>query len=112
MFSVVRVCHSVCPGVVPIITHDVLDLTASRRPPPDSRDPAPSPHQTWNPRSCPLLLTSGGQHWPNVQTCSLEDTPPPGVTSSDAPIGMLLCYIFLEIFDAIVEPTEFGQVQV
>ena len=25
----------------------------------------------------PLLLTSGGHHWKPVQTCSLEDLPPP-----------------------------------
>ena len=28
-----------------------------------------------------LLLTSGGQHWRPVQTCSLEDPTPAGVTS-------------------------------
>ena len=27
------------------------------------------------PRPPPLLLTSGGQHWRHVQTCSLEDLP-------------------------------------
>ena len=29
------------------------------------------------PWPCPLLVTSGGHHWRPVQTCLLEDQPPP-----------------------------------
>ena len=45
-----------------IITHDVLDLTVQA---PRHR------HQT------SMLLTSRDQHWRPVQTCSLEEAPPP-----------------------------------
>ena len=38
-------------------------------PSPDTR------HGTYN--LAPLLLTSGGHHWRPVQTCSLENIPPP-----------------------------------
>ena len=31
--------------------------------------PLPPGHQTWD----PLLVTSGGDHWRPVQTCSFED---------------------------------------
>ena len=54
----------------------------------------------------PLLLTSGGQHWIPVQTCSLEDRSP-RMTSGNMyslqagnmyPTGMLSCF-FLHLFD-------------
>ena len=31
----------------------------------------------------PLLVTYGGHHWRPVQNCSLQDPPPPVLTSSD-----------------------------
>ena len=94
MFSVVSVCHVT-------ITHDALDFTIQGPPPKHGtslyRDPQtwdltvqgpPSamaqPHSTldmgphcmgtlWP--QCPLLVTSGGQDWRLVQTCSPEDPP-------------------------------------
>ena len=50
-------------------------------PPPQHQTwgPASLRHQTWGPA---LLLTSGGDHWRPVQTCSFEDLPPLVLTSS------------------------------
>ena len=52
---------------------------------PDMRhETSPSPgHETWY----PLLVTSGGDHWRPIQTCSLEDDP----TTTD--ICWLLKYV-------------------
>ena len=52
---------------------------------PGYSSPPPSGHQTWVPpghQTCskfvtPLLVRSGGHQWGPVQTCSLEDSPPP-----------------------------------
>ena len=74
--SCVLAMVSVHRGSHVTITHDALDLTAKG--PSQLHSPWtsyqelpwlwPSPgHQTWD----PLLLTSGGQHWRPVQTCSL-----------------------------------------
>ena len=55
------------------ITNDTLDLTIQEEPirpgpkPPDIR-PGRSGHS-------PLLMTSGGDHWRPVQTCSFGDPP-------------------------------------
>ena len=58
MFSQAFVCLQ---GGIPhlTITHDTLDPTVL---------------------TPPLLLTSDGHHWRPVQTCSLEDLPPPTST--------------------------------
>ena len=46
--------------------------------------PPPSRHQTWDtlaPAMTPPLVISGGHHWRPVQTCSLQDTSLPVMTS-------------------------------
>ena len=65
----------------------------------------PSPPQTSDLGTYPLLLISGGHHCRPVQTCSLEDLPPPVLKSSGGhqntygcqvgvthPTGMLSCW--------------------
>ena len=51
--------------------------------------PSPKRHQTWTPiplspfpRHQTWLSTSGGKPWKHVQTCSLEDLPPPPTIST------------------------------
>ena len=57
------------------------------------------------------LLTSGCHHWRPVQTCSLEDLPPPVLTSSGGhrntygwqagglyPTGMQSCFLCVQRF--------------
>ena len=50
-----RVCLSVHRGDHVTITHDAFDLTVQ------------------GPPALPLLVTSGGQDWRSVHTCSFED---------------------------------------
>ena len=72
---------SVCPqGSHVTITHDALEFTVQAQSIPltwDSPAPVrPPPEMThWGPPSPTLLLTSDGQDWKPVQTCSLEDAP-------------------------------------
>ena len=78
MFSLASVCHSVWwgwRGSHVIMTHDALDLTIQ----------GPLLY-----RALPLLLvTSGRQDWRRVETCSLEESSPPVVTSG----GSLLKHV-------------------
>ena len=67
------VCLSFCSGGSHVtITHDALDLTV--HPPTDM-----GPHST----GTSPAVTSGGHHWRPVQTCSLQNLPPPVLTSGD-----------------------------
>ena len=66
------------------ITHDALDLNVQPI-------ALPPPHRALA-LLLPLLLTSGGQDWVLVQTCSLEDftvQPPPLVLKSGGWILMM-----------------------
>ena len=77
MFSVVSVCSL---GAHVTITHDALDLTVQGPPAPALALPSLGPPCTDTPpqrlASHPLLVTSGGQDWRPVQTCSLEYLTP------------------------------------
>ena len=76
-----RVCLSVylsTGGGVPCvtITHDALNLSIQR---PLAALVSPSVHRHPQPRPCtegPQLVTSAGQDWRPVQTCSLEYSQP------------------------------------
>ena len=77
MFSVVClcVCMCVCSQGIPVtVTHYALNLTIHGHLP-----ALPLPHGQGppDPILLPLLVTSGGQDWGSVQTCSLEKTPSP-----------------------------------
>ena len=52
------------------ITHDALDLTVQGSP---ALYKAPAPNPLCTGSQLPQLVTSGGQDWITVQTCSLEN---------------------------------------
>ena len=102
MLSVMCVCQSVFPQGW--ITHDAfnssdmfnLDLTVQRPHWPQFplyRDPLPQTQPF-------LLMTSGGQDWIPVQTCSLERTPwcwhLVASKACTGPTGMLSCFIYFD----------------
>ena len=92
MFSRVSICHSVLGGdaMWPL---PIMHWTSLYK---DLRG-----HQTWGPPTVTpdsLLMTSGGNHWRPVQTCSSLDTPLPLATSgcrhwSTGTTGMISCYV-------------------
>ena len=88
--SQVSVCHSVEEGGggrrgLHVTITQTWDLPPPLLPPDIGLGyllPAPASPLDMGSRTSPLLLTSGGDQWTPVQTCSLEDLLPPLLTSS------------------------------
>ena len=80
-----RVCqpvHMVGGGSHVTITNDALDWNVQHPPPPPPANMGPQDPPEYGTSGPPLLVTSGGYHRRPVQTCSLQDTPPPVLVSS------------------------------
>ena len=105
IFSVMCVCQSVFPQWW--ITHDALnssDMLKLVQLGPHCREtpltPVPSVQRPLAQTQPFLLMTSGGQDWIPVQTCSLERTPwcwhLVASKACTGPTGMLSCFIYFD----------------
>ena len=63
-----------------------------------STRPQPHPPDMRSPSHSPLLVTSGGNHWWPVQTCSLYRATSGGVTTEARMVGKRAVHILLECF--------------
>ena len=64
------------PGIGHMVRHLPGHQTWNLGPSPPTSVLGPTPTPRTSDMGVTPLLTSGGQHWKPVQTCSLEDSPP------------------------------------